>query len=263
MTRIQRQSQKKSSLKNKIKVLIIVCFLLISGFVLRDSFAVITHTILVPTKQTFEFIKRPFSTVGNYFKFKNNLVKENHELSQKNKRLEVDIISMKGIIDQNKHFKNLLNIYSETEEQKIVATVISLPPLSPFDTFVANFKSVNEDNLVGKKIYYMNILIGEVKEVYSNNLIGKLYSSSGEKINVKINNESSAEAIGLGGLSFKIDVPKNVEIEKGMPIFPVEHRDRIIGIVDEIKTKEESSFQTIFFTFPFVFSDLTHVEIKI
>ncbi len=268
MTRIKRQSEKRRSLKNKLSVVLIICVVLLSGYFARNSFAKLTHLLLFPLQETFSLIKKPFKNIPAHFSSKKVLIERNYELSERNKKLEIEVLSTKSIRDQNRELKKILDIRDTDNELRILGRVILIPPFSPFDTFVVRLEKdfvsdqENEENLVGKPVYIMNVLVGEIQEVYNKNAIIKLYSSYGEKLSVKINNEILAEAEGTGGLSFKSSIPKTISVEEKMPIFAVEHPDVIIGVIEDIQVSETSSFQTIYFQYPFNYSNFIFVEIR-
>ena len=79
-----------------------------------------------------------------------------------------------------------------------------------------------------------NVVLGEVAEVYETSSKVRLYSSSGEQVTVFIGGEAiMAEAKGIGGGNFEIELPQNVDVFIGdsiyIPefhpqIFPTRHR---------------------------------------
>jgi hypothetical protein len=59
-----------------------------------------------------------------------------------------------------------------------------------------------------------------------------------------------------------IELPKDLEIENGSPVFSMEYPDSIIGFINNIDLIDNSSFQTLYFQYPFGFSDFNYVEVE-
>ena len=248
----------------------VVGLVLLLGFGFRNFSANVIHGASYPIFKVTDFISKPFSDAGAYFSSKKFLVKQNAQLIDENKMLKLELVSVKGIEKQNQELKEILNVRDSLTTPRITAEVIQTPPFSPFDTFTVkipnNFNvlegDVNQTIKIGNNVFIKNILVGQVKEVYKDTAIVKLFSTYGEKFAIKINQEIIAEAIGLGSLSFKIEIPKDLKIEKGYPIYSLAYPETIIGFVENTETAESSSFQVVYFQYPFNFSSFNFVEIE-
>lgn len=268
MKYLDRTSVKNKNKKRTALVVLIFIIILMVGFFFRNQVATIGHYALAPVNGTFKYVSKPFKNFSSYFSSKIKLEQDNYNLSDANKNLEIEILSMKAVKDENKELRDILAIEELKQEDRMFAQVILTPPFSPFDTFVAKLFDIpymnnDVDNLIGKHVLIKNSVVGEISEVHNNNIIVKLYSNYGNKIPVKINNEILAEAEGQGGLAFKITLPKNVEVNKGTPVFSVEQPGSVLGSIKNIEVTEAGSFQSLYFQYLFTYSDFTIVEIAI
>ena len=158
---------------------------------------------------------------------------------------------------QNDELKNQLN-FINTERRFVTSDVITRPPFSPYDTFVIN---ANDQIRVDQKVFYKQLLIGRVIEVYGSSAIVKLFSSSDEKIAVKLL-DNNFEAEGQSNLSFKIRIPKSLTVSENIPVYSAE-ANSVLGIVQSINSNEASAFQDVYFRYPISIKDLIYVEIEI
>jgi len=270
MTRIQRSSEKKKQRKKNVVILIVVASVLFAGFFVRNTSATLTHKILYPVNKSFQFVFSPVKNIPIYFSSKTELSKRNTELEDENRMLKIEMLSIDPIKSQNQEMKQILNIRDGQETSRSVGEVILTPPFSPYDTFVVriseNFEEsegeINQKVLVDNYVFVKNILVGTVSELYDKSAVIKLYSTFGESTPVKIGNEIIAEALGQGSLTFKIEIPKDLEVNDGDPIYSMAFPETIIGFVENIQSSEASSFQTIYFKYPFGFNDFSFVEIE-
>jgi len=250
---IYRQKNKKNKIKILIIVLISILFLFFFGGFIKNTVHFITNPILNINTS----FSHSFSEIFSYFRSKNELQKINEELEKENQNLKIEVLTVDNLKKENESLKDLLN-YIKPENNLISTKVITKPPFSPFDTFVVN--NNNNQIKLEKNVFYKNLLIGKVIETYQNSAVIQLYSSSGQKKIVKIN-ENEFEAEGIGNLSFKIKVPKSIEIKEETPVYSLK-TNSIIGLVQNIKTEESSAFQDIYFKYPININEIDYVEIE-
>ena len=270
MTYLQRSSEKRKDRKQKAVVLSIFAFVLLIGFVFRGGVTNLFHKTLFPINKTVENTTKPVIGFFDYFKSKKALTERNDILENDNRTLKIDLLSIESVRNENRELKGILSVKDSLDNPRVTSEVILTPPFSPFDTFVIRiFNNYETEGIdfsqkisVGDSVFVKNILVGKITEVYDVTAVAKLYSSFEENLPVRINREIIAEADGLGGLSFKIELPKDLEIEEGLPIFSMEYPDSIIGFINNIEKPENSSFQTIYFQYPFTFSEFNYVEVE-
>lgn len=259
MTYLQRSSEKNSRRRRNIKFASIFLAIILFGFLLRTFSGNMVHTVLYPITKSAQFVFSPFKNFGNYLQSKTRLVEENKNLMNDKKFLQIELLSVENLRSENEELRKTLELTKDKNE--ITAEIVLTPPFSPFDTFVVHTDNIDEVQ-IGSRVTANGILVGEVTEKHARNAIVKLFSTSGTKMPVKINDEIIAEATGQGGLTFLIQLPKEVVVEKGFLVYAEGEDKAILGTVENINTPENSSFQTIYFKFPFSFSDLNFVQIK-
>lgn len=259
MTYLQRSSEKNSRRRRNIKFASIFLAIILFGFLLRTFSGNVAHSVLYPVNKAAHFVFTPFRNLGTYLHSKTKLVEENKNLVNDKKFLQIELLSVENLRAENEELRKILELTKDKSE--ITAEIVLTPPFSPFDTFVVHTDNIDSIN-TGDRVFANGILVGEVIEKHARNAIVKLFSTSGTKIPVKINDEIVAEATGQGGLSFLIQLPKDVLIEKGFLVYAEGADKAVLGTVENIDTPKNSSFQTIYFKFPFSFADLNFVQIK-
>lgn len=259
MTYLQRSSEKNSRRRRNIKFASIFLAIILFGFLLRTFSGNVVHSVLYPVNKATQFVFSPFKNFGTYLHSKTKLVEENKNLVNDKKFLQIELLSVENLREENDELRKNLELTKDTGE--VTAEIVLTPPFSPFDTFVVHTDNIDAVK-IGDRVLANGILVGEVIEKHARNAIVKLFSTSGTKMPVKINDEIVAEAVGQGGLSFLIQLPKDILIEKGFLVYAEGADKSILGTVENIDTPENSSFQTIYFKFPFSFADLNFVQIK-
>ncbi len=270
MTHLQRSSEINKNRKKKIFISIVILLILVIGLFFRDVSAKFVHGALFPINRTFSVIVSPFSDISTYFSSKVDLQRENEELKNVVRMQEIELMLTKTIQDQNVELKQVLNLRETGITRRMVGQIVLAPPFSPFDTFLIRLENndsigdsePNQRAQIGNHVFIKNILVGEVSEIYGNSAVVRLYSTYGEILPVRINNEIIAEAEGRGGLSFIIELPKDVEVEEDSPIYSITSPENIVGFIEAIETNENSTFQKIYFQYPFTFNNFNFVEIE-
>jgi len=242
----------KKKINRKIITIVVVLLVL---FFFGSNIKNIVQWSSVPVINIKNGIVYPFKTSIEYFKFKNVLINENEELKNKNKRLEIENLTVESLKGENKSLKEIIGYVEEVDDFNIVK-VLNYPPFSPYDTFL--IQTDKEKTFVADKVYYSGVIIGEIEEVYKNTSVVRLYSSPDKKIAVKIN-EQQTEAVGIGGGGFIISLPKDLDINNEDVVFV---GDFPIGKVDGIESDIAGAFQNIYFRYPFNINQIDFVEIK-
>ncbi len=202
-----------------------------------------------PVWSVTEVAVKPFSFIKNYFRTQGSVVEENLYLKEQlssfqNKAIDYEILSK-----ENDDLKNQLGRTGNTT--KIVARILSKPPVSPYDTFVVDAGEI-EGVLPLSKVYVSeNILVGEVKSVTPHTSLVQLFSTGGsEQEVVSLRTGSSFSIFGLGGGNFKIEVPKDVDILWGDSFVYPGLSSGVIGNVYYIDTNAQSSFKVVYLRTP-------------
>lgn len=259
MTYLQRSSELQQRRRRNIIFAAIFALVVLLGIVFRDTSARVIHGILYPVQKITSAIATPIKNLGYYFYSKPKLVAQNTELENEKKFLQIELLTAQSLVQENKELRALLDM-RDREVKESVAEIVMTPPFSPYDTFIVRG---NPDEIaIGQSVFVKSILIGRVTELHGANAIIQLSSTPEQKTPVKINDTLIAEAEGQGGLSFKINIPKDAEVKEGDPIYSMEHNNSIIGFVTAIEIIETSSFKTVLFQYPFNFSEVTFVQIR-
>lgn len=249
---------KNNSKKKKGRFFIILALLIfLFALVLKNPTSSLVHSFVSPIKKTSDFIFSPFENATAYFKSKKSLQSENEKLRDENKKLEIEILSDAALRKENENLRDQLDLKKENQDLKF-AEVLLAPPFSPFDTFVLQN---NGQIQIGDFVKFKGILLGEVSEKRGENFIATLYSTPGQKIPVRIGTDVIAEAEGQGGVSFRIEIPKDIPITEEDLVYSSSFKNEIIGMVETIETSETSSFKTVRFQYPFNFTDFDFVQI--
>lgn len=255
MTYLQKSRKTRNDKKRIILTTLLVALLLILFFA-GDTVKDFVHRVGRPIMTLSQKISSPILVIPDYFKTKTLLVDENESLIKENKRLKVELLTVDELQKENSDLKDILN-YEEVPNERSLSRVISRPPLSPFDTFIIDLG--DKDVKIESEVFYKNILIGHVEEVFSSTSIVRLISSPDSESFVDIGSDIQTEAKGVGGGSFVVSLPKDVFVEIGNLVSF--SNDGIIGPIEAIEIDPISTFQNAYFSFPFSPKEIDWVEV--
>lgn len=243
---------------NKIKITIF--FFIFTIFLFGSQIKTFINLVNSPVSNTANATKSIFSNFFTYLKSKTELEQKNKNLIEENKKLEIENLSFDLLFSENKELKQNLN-YFENEKNIIFAKVLNKPENSPNDTFIID-KGLNVNINEGMSIYFLDLEIGKIEEVYKNSSIVKLNSSISVEIPVDIfiseDEKISAKATGQNSGFFKIVLPKDIEIVEGQKI---SYNDSLLGVVSGIEIESTNTFQNIYFRYPFKLSEINWVTV--
>jgi cell shape-determining protein MreC len=253
------QKNKKQIVKNRFKqiafVIILILVLFFSGSFIRGS----VHFFNIPITFTEKIIIKPFSTFFNYLSSKDNLARENNILEEEIKKLNIEMLTVNSVRGENQDLKEILG-YNKKISDYALAKVLNKPPVSPFDTLVIDIDQ--EKSVLNQKVYFSNLPVGYIFEIYKNSSIVKLYSSSDERVSVNIGEIiKNVEAKGVGSGTFRIEIPKDIGIKEGDIVSLV--TGEVIGLVEGIEMESSNTFQNVYFKYPFVLKDMNWVLVRL
>jgi hypothetical protein len=85
--------------------------------------------------------------------------------------------------------------------------------------------------------------VGYISSIYKTTSVMKLYSSSDEKIEGVIKEiDASITLIGVGGGSYVIEVPKNIEIQSGQVVYLAGSQNMTLGTVVSVLNDPQDTF---------------------
>jgi|SRR3989344_721127 len=232
-------------------IAVVLVFVLLSflGFVFPNILRRISYAIARPLWRVEGVATKTFTRVKDFFAFKNTLISQNLALQDEISSLKLKEIDYDTILKENQDLKNQFGRVLSVP--RILASVLSKPPLSPYDTLVIDAGSA-EGVVPESKVYLSeSIIIGFVTSVTPHASLLKLFSTSGYKQeSVLERTGASFGLIGNGGANFSLEVPKDTDILWGDTFMYPGISSGVIATVYYIDTNSQSSFKTIYLRIP-------------
>lgn len=199
------------------------------------------------------------AAVAGVFVSKNSIETENQKLKNQLAEVQVAVDRDKLLVQENSELKELLGRHSKSSS--ILATVLSKPPMSFYDTLVVDVGSSDHVAVGDIALALGFVPIGTVSTVYLHTSTVRLFSSSGQKIEVRIGKNTQTFAEAQSGGNFLIKLPKGTAIAEGDPISAPGIGAEIFGHVDSIETNENDPFVYVRFSLPINMSELHFLQI--
>jgi cell shape-determining protein MreC len=263
----------KKSRHNKLKIfgVILACIILLYA-IMPNILSGFFTTLLTPFWKVEQSVQ-----MSGFFHSRSALFDENQQLKEKLAALETDAKTIEYLQNENVGLKALLG--RPMPKNSILATVLSKPPFSSYDSIILDVGSV-EGIAIGSLVYAPDILtqnatstiaanssasssattteshipkisIGKVTEVFAHTSRVSLYSSSGQKFAIEIGkNHIKAEATARGGGSFEVIIPRDADVHIGDAIVIPDIDTIIFGIVGTIVSDPARAYSTILFNEP-------------
>lgn len=144
-----------------------------------------------------------------------------------------------------------------------IAHVVAAPTRSPYDTFVLDRGStagVREGDIVW---FDHTIALGKVEQVSDAASRVRLFSSPGYEQYVSVGTSSAmVSAVGRGGGSFELTVPKDIPVALDEPLYSIDVTLGVLGFVRDIKARDADSFQTVYAASPINLFETREVFIR-
>ncbi len=232
-----------------ISIFAVFAILLLLSFLFPNFFRSASQTSMKPLWLLRDKTKSSFYYVGNFFIWKNSLIKENTRLHDEIEKLKLSKLDYEFLQKENEAIKEQLG--RGEMQNRIAGSILSKPPQSPFDTFVID-AGENAGVEIGSKVYISDtIILGLVSNVTRNTSIVKLFSSGNEKTQATLSRTGSTfELIGEGGANFSLEVPKDTDIVWGDSFEHPATNKSVIGVVYFVDSNSQSSFKTIHIRYP-------------
>ncbi|MDO8575421.1 MAG: rod shape-determining protein MreC [bacterium] len=258
---LKSREEKRSVIrKNIFLAFVLVLLFLFLGNVFRSFSSNILLGIADPLWNGKNFVSNLFrSSLDGFFNNADlsNKVSE-HELKEKEWQIKsVEFETLKNKIAELESFLD-----KKDDSKYILANILQKPPVTNFDIFLIN--SGKKDGIEKEQKVYANnyFPIGQISEVLESNSKVKAYSSNGEKINIRLASSTTEyEAQGRGNGEFSSIIPKDITVSIGNIVMNA--NDEIIGEVNYVEEDSAKVFQEILFKFPFNFSEINSVYVKI
>ncbi len=258
---IYRRDNNQERRKKFVVILAIFFFLYLFTLTPIGSFTRVQLERLAPSVWGMGEQFSSFNTqLSSIFYSKSSLLEENETLKKEIRDISLKLLDRNLLYEENLSLKERLG--RSENVQTVVARVIARPPQSLYDTLVVDAGS-KEGIKVGEKVLYGdNIMIGEIAEVFEKNSKVKLFSSSGENINVTVGKQAvPALAVGAGGGNFEIKIPRNTPVSLGDSILAPSIMPHLLGVIEYMEPKESDPFERILFKSPISPLEIETVEI--
>lgn len=207
------------------------------------------------------FAAARISAVGDFFKSRNTLVRENNALQMKIAALELERSArFSSPFDAD----DLAQILGRREDAGgVVAAVLVSPPQAPYDTLIVDAGS-NDGVGVGMRVFMPEgPILGTIEEVYFNSAKVRLFTLPGEKTNAILERHGIPVTLeGVGGANFRIVLPREAEVEVGDRLLSADVFSHLVGVVGGVSMEPTDSFKDVFAKSPVNIFNLRLVVVR-
>jgi cell shape-determining protein MreC len=203
------------------------------------------------------------SSIPTFFRSRLSLANEISALREELGHAEVAIADRNTLYEESILLKGTF-WRPISNENGILAAILALPPHSPYDTLVLDAGST-EGVKEGALVRIGSVVLGTIARVDRHTSVAELFSTTGNTTALYLlhNNISiPVDAVGQGGSSFIITLPKEIPAAQGDKIFFPGIRASLVGVVDSVDMTLSSSFQTIYVRSPVSLFTLRFVEVE-
>src|SRR3989344_886702 len=210
------QKNRGDGLKRSIKIMVVPVALFIIFYGVDLIYPDGWFNLFSPAARRYWSLKE---LVLTNFSYGVELLRSKNELAEENTRLRRLIEDVTNSQFQYKvlksEYERLQNSMEVEKSQRRQALVLVRPPQSLYDTVIVD--AGNADGVKEKNLIYTSdsFLLGEIIKVGSGTSIGRLFSSSGSEIAVRLKNGLEFTASGRGGGTFELKIPMEVEAQIG------------------------------------------------
>lgn len=212
------------------------------------------------------FWRQEFAVNIGAYRSPTDLVAENESLRLElfNLKNSYSGSSIEFLESENRELLSMLGRASTSERHYKLASVLSRPPLLPYDTLIIDVGW--QDGIASTSLVYASdkYLIGNIVEILPHTSKVLLFTSAGESRNVYVGKKHlAAIAYGRGGGQYEIDLPHGSDVLVGDLVSDGSLYDRAFGIVESIVTDPSNPFEKLLVVPPvnifdtrFVFVDM-------
>ncbi len=201
------------------------------------------------------------ANIGETLRFKGSLVKENESLQNEITAMQARLSERDMLARENEQLKAA---YGRSGGVNFVlAAVLAKPPKSPYDTLLID--GGEQIGFTPGQTVYANgaTPIGTIESVLADSAVVRLFSSAGEKTEVRLDPSSvDITLIGRGGGSYMANVPHELSVAEGSVALSKGITPSIIGKFEKVTSDSRDSFQTLVFSSPINMSELSFVQVR-
>lgn len=192
----------------------------------------------------------------SYFTLKQELVLENLKLKESVDRLTAENADREALSEE------LLMLKKNVEEKVITLKILERPGFGPYN--VLTLENISGEKIeIGEKVYFGNLILGEVNIIKGNIIIATLLSAPGKIVNGSIGASSTipTEIKGLGGGGFEAFVPFGLDIKVNDPVF-TSSLSKPFAFVSSVTNLPEEGFDRVLLSIPLNVNNISFVVIK-
>ena len=182
--------------------------------------------------------------VVGWFSSKNSLIDENKRLKEQITSYQITELSLRA--NEEQYSRLLVILGRKPVNQSVTATVLVHPPRAPYDILIIDAGEREGLKMGDTVIMPEGPILGTIEEVFYNTSRVKLYSKNGEKVDAVLERGNiPVVLLGQGGGSFKLVLPRDVEVEPEDRIISPGIDSKLLGIVEEITVKPTDSSKDV------------------
>ncbi len=195
---------------------------------------------------------------SGFFKSKVVLAKENQALRKERDTLLTMQFQNDVLRSENASLRAFLNAH-EAHADGMVATVLSRPGTSPYDTFVIGV-GMRDGVVAGDWVLVApGLVIGEIKEVAAKTSLVSLFSAPGYTQEVLLR-EALLTYTGRGSGNGTIQAPRDLEVQVGDLLY-LPDSGLSLGVVGHVAAKPEDAYHQVLVSPPANLPTLRFVEV--
>ena len=209
-------------------------------------------------------VSQTIGQVGQFFRFKNNLITNNKKLAEENLRLKNLWLANRQVEQENVELKKLVGLRSAKKAPTLVE-VLAKPIATPHDILLIDLGVEGSNKIkVGDKVGSGggSILLGEVAEIFGQTAKVKMYSTFGSQIAVSVGSRHiPGIAVGQGSGNFSLSLPRGTEVAVGDTVVASTYHDFLLGSIGAVQTVYSNPYLKVLFRLPVNIYELKWVEV--
>ncbi len=188
------------------------------------------------------------------------LVRENEELRAQIKELEWSMLDFDRVRGELKKYESVLG--RSTDPEFVLGMVLAKPGALPYDTFILDVGEENGISVGDTVLVGSDIAVGKVIDVRSSISKVQFFSSSGITTPVLVGEKARAfDAHGYGAGGMVINVPRDLEIALGEPVYLPTDPRTFIGKVEIVNVSPSDAMKVVGIRLPVNLFEISHVKI--
>lgn len=226
------------------------------------------HMIGIGSVKSIDATGSLLEPVGNVVVTKKSLIRENETLASRIEEMQAKLSDYSALLAENNELKNTLN--RADKMHFVLASIIAKPGVSLYDTLIID-GGEKASIQVGKTVYANGETpIGTVETVYPNSALVRMYSSSGQNTDVRLDAISEegkaihldAILIGRGGGNFTVTTPHDFSVGANVVARTKTINPKVVATFQKIISDAREPFQKLLLASPVNVNELSFVEVE-